>query len=188
MSEPISTILERHELFKRLSDAERDKLCTIGRVRSLKASTVLFRQDEASSDMFLLVEGSVKLSRLNRSGQSFVLARLQQDDLFGDLETLDGGLRAVTAETASDCVLVQFEASEFRALLARQDRAALQLLYLLCIDASKRLRELNRALVDVLNEPAALTPRLSVASARPDSDFFNGLLAGLFAPVRGRHE
>lgn len=181
----IEEILEKHELFKRLSRLERTKLAETGSERALEPKTLLFRQGEATDGMYLLLDGAVELSRLNRLGRRFVLARLQPDDTFGELGILDCGPRAVTAETVQATRLVFFSLEGIDALRMRHDRAALELLHVLSVQASRRLRELNRAIVESLNEPTAITGQTLQSGARPDRDFFHGLMAGLFARPRG---
>lgn len=181
----IEETLEKHELFKRLSSLERKKLAELGRERSLEPQTVLFRQDEPADGMYLLVDGQVELSRQNRQGRRFVLARLGEDDTFGELGVLDRGPRPVTAETVTAARLVFFPLEGLDALQAEQDRAALELLHVLSVQASRRLRELNRAIVESLSEPTAIIGQTLQSGARPDRDFFHGLMAGLYVRPRG---
>ncbi|OIP37310.1 MAG: hypothetical protein AUK47_13735 [Deltaproteobacteria bacterium CG2_30_63_29] len=180
----VEKILESHDLFKRLSSIQRSKLAVIGQLRRLEEGTLLFRQDEPSDGMYLLVDGSVELSRSNRHGSSFVLAGLHPGDLFGDIEMIDGEPRPVTAETVGKSQLVFFDAQGFAELMQRRDRVALDVISVLSLHASLRLRELNSAIVNALSEPATLGS--GKRSARPDRDFFHGLMSNLYTPVRGQ--
>lgn len=184
MADEIATILERHELFKRLSSIEREKLASIARLQRFEPRTVLYRQDEPANGMYVLVDGSVELSRVNRHGRTFVLAALSAGDTFGELALLDAGPRAVSAETVTESSLLFLETGGFNALIDGRERVALETLRLLSTEASGRLRELNRRIVDTMSEPTALASERPVRRSRPDRDFFHGLMAGLYAPKR----
>ncbi len=180
------TILEtlvQDPIFRRLSNLERESLAALGERHHYRPQTILFRQDEPSTGIYLLIDGSVELSRNNQRGRRFTLAKLHPGDLFGELEFLDAGPRVVDAETCTPVDAVFFPNAALHKLLDQRDRCALELLYVLCVLASKRLREMNRLLVEVLNEPAALGPA-SPSRLRSDKDLFSGLLASLYAPSR----
>lgn len=185
MTTEIADALENHELFKRLSQIERGKLAAVGEHTELQPDTVLFRQGEPSNGMYVLQEGHIELSRVNRQGRRFVLARLKPGDTFGELSVLDHGPRPVTAETVDDVEVILFSNEGIQSLIDQRDRAALELLHLLSVQSSRRLRELNRAIVETLNEPTALGGETLHGQARPDRDFFHGLMAGLYTGRRG---
>lgn len=176
----LGEFLERHELLRRLSGLERDHLADGATLRNLVKGTVIYRQGEPTDGMYLLLSGSIELSRMNRQGHRFSLARLVPGDLFGDLSILDNGPRPVTTTVLENSEVAHFGDGFIGDLVEARDRVALELINILCVQASRRLRDLNLAIVESINEPTALGGETLTGRRRPDAAFFHGLMAGLY--------
>ena len=71
------------------------------RERTFDAGEVIFTEGEPGSDMFLIGNGAVTISKIGRGNQQEVLATLDSEDFFGEMALLEDAPRSAraTAET-----------------------------------------------------------------------------------------
>jgi CRP/FNR family transcriptional regulator, cyclic AMP receptor protein len=121
----------------RLQENERTALEAAGRRRPFSAGQVLFSEGDDGRDVFIVLDGVVKLVTPAASGQQVILDLESAGSLLGELSAIDGQPRSATAEavTPIDVLVVRFEA--FRNFLESQPRAATELLGVV----AARLRE-----------------------------------------------
>jgi CRP/FNR family cyclic AMP-dependent transcriptional regulator len=121
----------------RLQENERTALEAAGRRRPFSAGQVLFSEGDDGRDVFIVLDGVVKLVTTAASGQQVILDLESAGSLLGELSAIDGQPRSATAEavTPIDVLVVRFEA--FRNFLESQPRAATELLGVV----AARLRE-----------------------------------------------
>jgi len=181
MSDNIAAQLTNYVLFQRLEQADLERLSAIIEVRNMDPGVVIFEQDAPSDGAYLIAEGVVELSRRNRQDASFVLARLQAPESFGDLDLLDAGPRLVTAKTDAPTRLFFLSAAAFNTLMAAKDALSSSLLHRFSMLASQRMRTLDRQIVEALHDPSALgsDPIEARAEVEPDRRLINQLMARL---------
>lgn len=180
--------LEQNPLIGALPKALRERLLQLSVLRQVPAHTTLFNQGDASHDVFVVVEGSVTLSRRNRQDRELVIARLHPADIFGEIEWLDGGPRLLSAKTDAPCALLVLDAQQLHTLEQGADPLGVQLLHLVGVLLSQRLRSIDRQMLEAMVDPSILAPPSARAEGRiaPDRDFFHDMMAGLFASPRDR--
>jgi signal transduction histidine kinase len=66
---------------------------------------VIFVENDAGDCVYLIAEGSVKVSKKGRAGQQETLAHLPVGDFFGEMALIDGGKRSAQASAVGDTVL-----------------------------------------------------------------------------------
>lgn len=119
-------------------DAEaRAAIAQAGRVRQVRAGTVLLLEGERSDRLMFILEGLVKVTTVLPDGNHVLLAFRGPGELVGELATIDGGTRSASATSVTDCEVRLVPASEFRQLLAAHPSMALSLIDMLVA----RLRE-----------------------------------------------
>jgi len=113
------------QLFAGLSETESSALLARATQRVARAGTVLFRQGEPASALFLLRNGRVKFVRSNAEGQEAVLRWLSPGDCFGI-----GSLVAApwcyfgTAQAVGEVRVYRWDASTIRAAAVRHPELA----------------------------------------------------------------
>ena len=180
--------------FERFSLDERRRLVSLCTHREVVANETIAAQDAPTDGAYLIIDGSISLSRRNRHGQSFILAKLQTGDVFGELELLDSGKWLVTARAVQDTQVLHLPVEAFRQLLNNRDQLASKLLFSLSVLASQRLRDLDHQLLEALQDPSAFDPKgpahtVSVSDEGSDAsgrDLFHDLIAGLFTSHKRR--
>lgn len=140
-SDPKLDRLEQTPLFQGCDPREIRTIGRLGDLISRDAGTVLIEQDRWGGEAFVIVDGSVTVSRDGR-----VLATLGPGDVVGEVAVLDHGPRTatVTADTPID-VLV-FDPRSFKSLLREAPTVT-----------RRMLREMSRRLRSVEEDEAPTT-------------------------------
>ncbi len=79
------------------------ELATLGAHQTYPARTLLIREGEEGTSLFVLLEGRVRIFTENAEGERFVFGSFGPGTLFGET-ALDGGPRTASAETLTPCV------------------------------------------------------------------------------------
>ncbi|HEX9313299.1 MAG TPA: cyclic nucleotide-binding domain-containing protein [Actinomycetota bacterium] len=93
------------------------------------------REGDTDQDLFVIIAGALRVSRRGRR-----IGDLGTGDFFGELAFLSRGQRTATVTTTSETRLMVLGARDFRSVVEREPKLALQVLEA----AATRLRELDR--------------------------------------------
>ncbi|MEM1157997.1 MAG: cyclic nucleotide-binding domain-containing protein [Verrucomicrobiota bacterium] len=132
--------LHQVPLFSSLTRKELKRLEPLFHDRRYTANEVVFEQGEEGHGMYVVVEGKVKISTRNGSGDK-LLAELGNGQFFGELALLDGAPRTATATAKEACRLIGFFRTEFLELLETNGRAGTKISLELARMSSARLRQ-----------------------------------------------
>ena len=115
------------------------------REEAVEPGTVLFEEGDGGEDLYLIAEGSVKISKRGRGGLQETLTHLTAGDFFGEMALIDDGRRSAQATTDSRTVLGRMD----RATWSRLLQAAPEQVMANCTRAfSHRLRENNEKFIE----------------------------------------
>jgi signal transduction histidine kinase len=78
---------------------------------------VIFEEDEPGDCLYLIAEGSVKISKKGRGGQQETLAFLMEQDFFGEMALIDRGQRSAQAAAVGHAVLGRIDRQTWDLLL-----------------------------------------------------------------------
>lgn len=139
------------------------------RLRRLRKGQAIFLQGDPGDEMYLLLEGRVRIACESLNGREVTLQILEEGGVFGEMALLDGELRSASALTDVGGQALVLHRSEFQSFLAATPAAALTLLAFL----SRRLRAANDriqdlALLTVRQRLAALLVELAQREGTPD--------------------
>ena len=134
--------LTRSPLFQNLDEAERAQILMIGQVRQVKGGEVIFREGDAGDGLFIVLKGSVRISKRSATGEE-ALAVLEPPSFFGEMALIDLAARAADAIANEPSELFFIPLQDLRSLIEVQHKIALKLLYALCEVLAQRLRETN---------------------------------------------
>jgi thioredoxin reductase (NADPH) len=114
----VSTLeTRRAQMFPKLSPAEIDRLRRFGTVRRYRAGELLYRTGEMSPGMFVIISGTVALTRREGLGRVVPLVDLGPGDFTAEVGQLSGRPSFVDAHAVSDVETLLVPADELRALL-----------------------------------------------------------------------
>lgn len=113
--------------------------------RSVAKGTVLFREGEPGSEMFVVQSGEVQLSRELRGEGEEVLAVLGAGEFFGEMSILNGKPRTATATVVNDAQLLVLDPKTFEGMLRANTEIAVRMIKKLALrlaNANERMETL----------------------------------------------
>lgn len=121
------------------SELEAERLQQISRLGSRKVykrDSVILREDETGSALFVIIFGKVKISRSSEDGKEVILTILNESDFFGEMAILDGLNRSATVTALDDTELFLIQRTDFLNLLYENPEVSIALLH----ELTRRLR------------------------------------------------
>jgi signal transduction histidine kinase len=79
---------------------------------------IIFREGEPGNCLYLVLDGSVCISKTGRGGQQETLGFINQGDFFGEMALIDGQPRSAQASAAEKATLGRMDAEAFSRILA----------------------------------------------------------------------
>src|SRR5438876_11021096 len=80
---------------------------------------IIFEENEAGDSLYLIADGSVKISKKGRAGQQETLAYLMESDFFGEMALVDAGKRSAQAAAVDHVVVGRIDREGWDLLLER---------------------------------------------------------------------
>ena len=125
-----------------LSAAELRLLATTLNARQFAGDAVLFREGEAGDSLYIVFDGSVRISR-RVGGGSEVLAAHGRGEVFGEMALVDDQVRSADAQADhGGCTVLVLGQADLDAVLHMPARVASQFLHLVCNVLCHRLRSM----------------------------------------------
>jgi CRP-like cAMP-binding protein len=140
----------KRDLFleQRLSSLEINLLSTLSRERRYAADEVIFHEGEQGDEMFVILSGTVLISKFIPGAGDEALTFLERGDYFGEMALIDRQPRSAGARAHDDGVTVlSIPRDVVDGLLNIEKVTSLRLLRLLCSMVALRLRESNSKLL-----------------------------------------
>ncbi|HJW73891.1 MAG TPA: cyclic nucleotide-binding domain-containing protein [Geothrix sp.] len=142
------SFLTQSPLFRNLDEAERVQILIIGQMRTFKANEVIFREGDDGDGLFIVLKGSVRISKQSATGEE-ALAVLEPPAFFGEMAMIDLSARAADAIANEDTDLFFIPLRELRSVIDAYHKLALKILYALCEVLAQRLRETNERYMSI---------------------------------------
>jgi len=151
-------LLEQAPLFSVLHPSDLRVLASRFHLVRYAKGDVIFREGEPAERLFLVDTGRVKLSISSPSGQEMLIAVLGRGQIFGELEVIDRGSRAMDARAMEAAELYSFMSDVFWTMLENRPALARRLLELM----ARRLRRADQTSQDLVffDAPTRLARRL----------------------------
>ena len=131
--------------FKNLSIKDLGRIVSGGRIRKVRANTMVVIEDESCAGLFVLLSGQIHLYRLGPDGQEVLLYVINPVSMFNEVSILDGGPNLLTAVAAKNSVLWTADYKTLSELSKKFPQVALGFLPVL----AARHRELIDMVADV---------------------------------------
>lgn len=112
-------------------------------LRKYPNGTMIFSEAQKGSDMFIIKEGAVKISKIV-DGNEVALAILKVGDMFGEMALLENKPRSANAIAVADCVLMSINMKNFNQMVSTQA----QMVDRLTTTLSERLWSMQRQLAN----------------------------------------
>jgi sigma-B regulation protein RsbU (phosphoserine phosphatase) len=131
--------LRHNILFETISDKMFDVIKDKLIERRYVLGDTILEDESEGEELFLLVEGRVKILKKTKLGEEKLLALLHPGDFFGELELVDGRPRSAKVIALDGCVTYTLKKTDFEYLLRESHTFTARLMQVL----SLRLRALN---------------------------------------------
>lgn len=128
--------LRKLSLFKDLNEVDIKRIANILKTRAFLKGDVLFSEGSAGLGVWLVVQGSVKLIKMDASGREQLLKVVKENEFFSEVVLFDGGNYPATAIAASEGIAVVLYNGDAKALIHAYPELAWHFLHIL----STRLR------------------------------------------------
>lgn len=151
MSVPAS--LARLPLFANLTEEELGLLKEFLRTTRLNPGEILFEEGEPARLCYIVLDGTVEVSRAVAGGKVEVLAAVGSGALVGHVALIDGKLRSATCRAGNGPVfLIVFPGEIFEGLFNAGNTFAFKILDRITVDLVRRLRKTTSKLAEVTEE------------------------------------
>lgn len=145
----VLALLEGTGLFRGLPAPDLAVIMRQLRRVQLTAGQLIFSRGDADRDMYLVLDGRVRLSILSDDGRELSLVHATQGDLFGEIAALDGGSRSAEATAIGPVTAAILPQKALNAIVASNPRVAAAVICFLCA----RLRATNDKLEAIALHP-----------------------------------
>jgi CRP/FNR family cyclic AMP-dependent transcriptional regulator len=151
VSSPAETVafLREVRLFKDIAEPELTALAQSLRQRPLRRGQVLFREGDAGEEMFIVLRGSILISKPVTGRVEQVLARVGPGDFFGEMSLFDRSPRSATIQADSDAILLTLDREALPRLTEQSPRAAAAFFHALVQVFIERLRASGNLVAEV---------------------------------------
>ena len=96
--------------------------------KKFKNGNLIFLEETEGENLFFVIEGSVKVTRLSKDGREVILAMLNAGDFFGEMSLLDGESRSANVIALEDTEVLSLYRDDFLDVLHEYPKIAIQLL------------------------------------------------------------
>ncbi len=154
MLNPSPETLRQNALFTGVPVEAVAEFCRDLRVEHLEPEQVIFEEAQAGDCMFLLTEGTVKISKVGRGGHQETLDFISAGEFFGEMSLIDGQPRSAQACAVVPTTVVRIDEATFRRIL-KAGPEGLQMNFLRSI--VQRLRGVNSHFIAELTRQERLS-------------------------------
>jgi CRP-like cAMP-binding protein len=142
----MDSVLHQSPLFASVDEDGAAALMELLTEQVVSKGGVLFHEGQPGDQLFLIIEGKVKLGHASADGRESLMAVLGPGAMFGELSLFDPGPRAASATALTEARVVRLDNAQLMPWLAGRPEVAASLLQAL----ARRLRRTNEAMADLV--------------------------------------
>jgi hypothetical protein len=140
-------VLERSPIFRGMSKAEVKTFVLLGSTQRAAAGDLLVRQGEEGSDMYVLLEGTAKVSMVNARGEEIPVSTLEEGSIFGEMALLGDHHRTASVSAGTRAYLLRIDDHGLARAVRRNPRIGVKIFRNLSTILSGRLRSQTRKML-----------------------------------------
>ena len=120
--------LKSVNIFSDLSESDLNSIQEICKTRKYPKNSMIILEEEMGDVVFIVMSGTVKITRVNDEGKEVILAMLGSGEVFGEMAILDGESRSANALSQENCEVVTINREDFLNLLKTNNKVSLNLM------------------------------------------------------------
>jgi CRP/FNR family cyclic AMP-dependent transcriptional regulator len=136
-----ASLLKKVALFEGLTQGQLAKVASIAQARKYDGSAHLFREGDVGQEMYIIVEGRVRISKDVPGIGEEALAILEKGQYFGEMAMIDESPRSADAIAHTPCTVWVIEREKLDQLMFTDKDLAYVVLWTFVRTLSGRLRE-----------------------------------------------
>ncbi|HEX8702274.1 MAG TPA: cyclic nucleotide-binding domain-containing protein [Myxococcaceae bacterium] len=136
-----ASLLKKVALFEGLTQGQLAKVASIAQARKYDGSAYLFHEGDVGQEMYILVEGRVRISKDVPGIGEEALAILEKGQYFGEMAMIDDSPRSADAIAHTPCTVWVIEREKLDQLMFTDKDLAYVVLWTFVRTLSGRLRE-----------------------------------------------
>ncbi len=106
-------LLQESALFKGLELIVLKELVSVMKLESYPAGKLLFNKDDAGDEMYIILNGKVRIFIKNNEGREFTIREFREGQIFGEFTLLDQTTRSTSADVSEDADLLILDRNTF---------------------------------------------------------------------------
>lgn len=137
--------IKHSDIFSVMSHEEMERLASLSTMCEFKKGATIYLLDEPSEHVYLLKEGTIKISRLGQDGQEIILDIIAPGEIFGEMALLGEESRTTMAEAAENSLICSIKKSDFFNFFSAENDLAFKVLKMVGlkrVEIETRLEEL----------------------------------------------
>ena len=137
-------------IFSRLEGNQVKLICERATERKYLKGEIIFFEDNNDENLYILLEGRVKLTMLSPEGKEKAISILQVGDIFGEMSLFDQDTTPITAEVIDDARLVSVPFQDLEEIIRQEPEVAIKIIEAL----AKRSRLLTSQIRELVFQDA----------------------------------
>lgn len=121
------TGLDDSPIFAGLSSSDSRTLETVFSYKEMGAGKTVFIENMQGESLYLIKEGTIRISKMMAEGDEETLVVLGPADVFGEMAIFDGAHRSATARVAENAILLCLSKTDFEKLSVENSALCLKL-------------------------------------------------------------
>jgi|TARA_B110001454_G_scaffold198655_1_gene202924 CRP-like cAMP-binding protein len=115
-------------IFSDLSDSELINIQSLCKTRKYPKNSMIILEEEMGDVVFIVMIGTVKITRVNDEGKEVILAMLGSGEVFGEMAILDGESRSANALAQENSEVVTINREDFLNIIKTNNKVAINLM------------------------------------------------------------
>ncbi|MCL4407526.1 MAG: Crp/Fnr family transcriptional regulator [Thermotogae bacterium] len=124
----ISGIIQKSEYFSSLNAEMMGKILGISRVVEIKKGEILFYQDDAGKNIYMVLSSRIKIFKLSTAGKEFVIKILKPGELFAESLLFKEKFYPATAQAMEHSKVLAIDVEQFEYLLMKDNAIAVEII------------------------------------------------------------
>ena len=138
------------KLFKDFSVTEIERILGIANFQSFKIGETIIRENVVGKELYVIIEGEVRISKLVSAGESVNFAILRRGNFFGELSLLTQKAHSATAEAVENTQVMTINKTDFDKFVETDPQAGFKMLKSIICEISELLKQMNDKFIDMM--------------------------------------
>ena len=122
------TILKNVPLFASIADEQLQKISSLLMEKKYNKDAIIVMENDDGDSLYIIKEGSVKVTRYSDEGGEVILTILNDDDFFGEMSLIDGEVRSANVIALEKTIVYVLTRHDLMALIEKNPCIAIAML------------------------------------------------------------